>query len=1385
MKKLLSHSLPTLLILVVGTSASQATALTLSGAAPAWATATNWAPGGVLPGVNDNAILASTGVVDVRGSAAAFGAGTFGITEIQDLSFNSSAATSLVNASTSKAMVIVLNGGRGAGTPLISTTGNFAYAITGPGTGATTPQTLSLQLKASGDISVAANVLTISAVIAESGGARSINKTGVGRLILSGANTVTGGVTTTAGILEAANNSALGTGAAVVNSGGTLEVNVASATLTASSITVNTGGKIAVRNLTLNNNIILAGGTLATRTGDLGVFAGGVNVTADSIAHLISYSTPATDLSLTVSGPLSGAGGLTVNGNATNAAKALILTNTANTYSGIFTVTANQRLRSAPATTGNTLGTGTVNLTGGTLQLRDDGAGNNGILAYGNNVTVGAGGGTIDADRVGAVNTGNNFTLGTLSIGAQTLNTTGANSYGVNFAAATLTGNATVNPTTAPLNFNGIVGGAFSLTKTGAGNLKLAGANTYSGATNVDVGTLVLTGSIANSSRIDVKAGATLDVTSGGFTVASAQTLAGTGNVSGVTTVGNGGKVDSGDAAGTGTLTVSGLILGTAAGNTSTLNFTSTAPLGLLNVTNTNGLVPNGGANSVTVNVTGALPIGARPLVDYAGTIGGTGFGSFKLGTVPSRTIASLVNNTTNTTIDLNVTGVDSPLWSGAQSSEWSTNTIAGAKNWVLNSNNATTTDFLVADKVVFSDFGTTTTPDISVADVAPSDVNFTNINKNYTLTGSKAITGATGITKTGTGSVTISNTNSFTGPVAINGGTIAVASVANNGTNSPLGAGTALSLDGGTLDFTGPTASTNRVVTVNAGGGTINSANTLTVAGNTAGAGVLKKTGPGTLVLSGTANAHADTLISAGTLQVGDGAANAGTLGTGTVTNNTALVFDHTNAVTNTSTLTGAGTLEKKGSGALTLGGTTANTNLGVTTVTAGTLIAGKTVGLNAIGGDLIISTGGTFRYAGNNVSNQIPDTASVTLNGGTFGDPAILAPTNPGATDTIANLTINSGSFGSGRNIPVSPFTITGALHVNGGTALAQRGGAIDATTVVVNGGTINLDGGSTTVGQESRLDVGTGGLTLTSSSIGLNAAVSALTATSVGSIVKLNGNVTTTGASAFTRSNTATVGPKAIIDMIASAIIYDITGTLDIGTTASPVSVQGTGGLTKSGAGALNLSGINTYTGATVINAGTLTLGANASILTSPSVLIKAGSTLDVTAVTGGYQLGAAQTLGGKGTLLGSLTTTTGAHISPGESPGTLTVNGNVDLIGSITGANAGVMIYELASPGASDLLQLTAGNALTIGSGLLDFGDFNFSTLAGFGQGNYTLIATNQPISGTLGNPFGTVGGFPAVLGTDGQNITLSVIPEPSSTAALTLAAACLGFRRRRA
>ena len=172
-------------------------------AAVRWPTAANWSGpnGATIPTATDNAVITYAGtaaaLIDIRASGFA----PVGATTVQDLAFTGAAtgAVTLENNSTGSSMVLTLNGGRGAATPILQ---SGAYAVTIPSVGPGTTQTLTLLLGASRSIDVGAGGLTIGATLSQSG-TQSITKTGTGRLILSGANSFTGGTTVSAGVLEA------------------------------------------------------------------------------------------------------------------------------------------------------------------------------------------------------------------------------------------------------------------------------------------------------------------------------------------------------------------------------------------------------------------------------------------------------------------------------------------------------------------------------------------------------------------------------------------------------------------------------------------------------------------------------------------------------------------------------------------------------------------------------------------------------------------------------------------------------------------------------------------------------------------------------------------------------------------------------------------------------------------------------------------------------------------------------------------------------------------------------------------------------------------------------------------------------------------------------
>lgn len=434
-------------------------------------------------------------------------------------------------------------------------------------------------------------------------GSGAVTYTGGGTLIIGGDNTYTGPTTVTAGTLQIGSGGTRGSvGGAIINNGAVV-FNVTgipiisnvisgsgSLTLTGGTLTtlgglntytgntyVNTGMVSISSNANLGN-----GGTLvlAPNTGIM-LTASGIYTHAVTVAGDPTFDV-ASGVVATWSGQISDAG---ISGDVeVIGGGKLILTNTANSYSGGTVVKGGSTLAIASDhAIGSTAGALTLGdaTSSGTLQFTAAST-----LDAARSVILAAGGGIIDTNGFDA--TAAHAITGTGSLtktGTGTLTITAANTYsgGTTISGGTLqigaggsvAGNITNNATLAfnrsdNITFAATVSGSGALTKNNNNTLTLNGVNTYSGATTVVAGRLVV-GDATHSS-------ASIASQTGGVTIASGASLSGFGKVTG--TVVNNGTIITGLTAGS--LTVGGLTQN--AGGTLAVELSSTAS-SQLNVT--------------------------------------------------------------------------------------------------------------------------------------------------------------------------------------------------------------------------------------------------------------------------------------------------------------------------------------------------------------------------------------------------------------------------------------------------------------------------------------------------------------------------------------------------------------------------------------------------------------------------------------------------------------------------------------------------------------------------------------------------------------------------------------------------------------------------------
>ena len=866
-----------------------------------------------------------------------------------------------------------------------------------------------------------------------------------------------------------------------------------------------------------------------------------------------------------------------------------------------------------------------------------------------------------------------------------------------------------LNTDTNDIKLNAVISGSGGLTKTGKGALTLTGPNsytgpdtypgpnTYTGPTTINGGTLKVDGSIASSSLT---------------TVANGGTLTGTGTV-GTTVVESGGtlKGASGDKLTLGNLTLqAGSHLDVTLGVPSA-NPTAAAGTQLFKV---NGIFTSYGS-TLDVHNAGGFGNGLYRLIDYTGGALAAD-SSFTFGTMPvgyDIGVTSANAGYIDLLVGASTGGSGGPpfrFWDGANT------TANGAYNGGNGNWNATSTNWTnaaanengvydSAAQLIFAGAAGTVTVDPAGVSVGAGGLQF--VTSGYTVTGgtialgsgvkplrvgdgttagaattatiASAITGNGGIDKTDLGTLVLTGVNTYSGGTTISSGRL-------TGSGTSFGSGAIV--DNAALVLDQATAAT--------------------FANAISGSGTLTKQGAGNLTLTGVNTYTGGTTISSGTLT-----GSATSFGSGAIHNFAALVLDQAANASFANAIDGNGTLTKTGAGALTLSG--ANTYSGGTTVSAGTL-AGTTTSLQ---GTIANNANLEFNQAVNGVfTGTISGAGDLTKNG--TGGVSLAGNVNQN------NVAINSGALNVNSGFHLAA---TGNLSVASGAQLglyADNTPAVNAGTVTaVTGAILNVNGYAGS-GQKTVIQT-TGGIT---GDFILHVGGAVLPAPGLDSFMNVTLEKINAGLElAIDQSlvwNQAT-GAHGTFNIASGN--FTLADSLANNTTPGAGTTYGWDGasLTKTGAGILTLTGDNTYTGSTTVNAGILA----GNITANTDLTVASGATYDgtgsarlVNGLNGGGKVINADGLTAQSGAFAGVISGLGSLTKTGD--GTLTLSGNNTYTGGTT-VNAGILAGNI-----------TANTDLTVAGGATYDGTGAARSVNGLhGDGTIINFSNLSVQSGTFG------------------------------------------------
>jgi autotransporter-associated beta strand protein len=1314
--------------------------------------------------------LSNTFLTTIRGGGTnrTLNLGTSGIT-------HTGGAITIGSATAGQQVAISL---QGAQTWDSSTSGTGAIAImvlNGVSIGAGGNQTLNLAGSNTGS--------RISGVVSDGAGILSITKTGTPASIwtLSGANAYTGITTVTGGTLRIDNNLGLGStvgGTSVENNAGlqltnNITITGESLSLVGNGIATNTG---ALRNLSGNNTwagpiTILPGATTRVNS-DAGslTISGNITLSATISDQFVLQGAGNGEISGVISGPSRvtrggiGAGMWVLSGANTYTGRTVITNGTVSVSSlnRVSGGTASSNL-GAPTTVAN----GTIDLGGGTTSgtLRYTGTGETTDRAI--HLPGTTGGGVIDQSGTGILEFTGNVTA---AVTGKTLTLQGSSAG---------TG-----------RYTGVIGGAVSVTKAGTGTWTLTGANTYTGTTNTNGGTLIVDLSTNTSGVLP----ATTTLTTGNGILNIQGASSGTSNqaVASLSTGAGAGRI----------------IINPNGGSNTTLAIASPVVTNTVNsrlvfdytLGTTNGTAIGNNAVAWAADLSNGL-IGPNYFVVDSG---GFGFATVSAGNVV-RLVPTLglpqsgASSSENYLLSGNTPSTTPGSLNLAQTASQTINTLT--VNTAATSGTVTLGNTTLSVNAILVTGSTANT--FSIAGSGSSGVQTPNAGGNLTIehnaAGAFTISApildntASTLVNNGVGITVLSGANTYTGATILNAGTtrfsgtMAGSPVTINGTAiAQFGSATGLSSlnsitfgpsTGGRLQTNGNNGAIGMIVTdANPGTPIIENASA----------------NPGTLTVSPVTN-----LAYPGVFQDGAG---GGTLGL---------------------TLAPADLLGTPAVLALT--GPAANTNTGLTTITGtGIVDLNKPAGINSIGGNLAISNGGKLRFV---QSNQIADNATVTISGagssfnGTAVNVAAIA-----LNETFANLTMTGGAFTTGTG--ATGFNVTGATNITGGvdgTIFLGNSGSQFATNslsltdmpaipggVVATPNSFAIYGNSTTV--RSRLSIGSGGLLLNGSFLNLRRG----NAGAMGSRLVLDGDVSTTGAAPSSINLDSAGGTTGAVSVDLSSTPGTVERFFNVGDFGADLSVSvplvngaaTTASITKVGPGVLTLSAVNTYNGSTNVRSGTVIIsgassgsaaivgnsaspavsaalmGGNGSVSTTPTVS-------DISAITAGAIVAPGISNVSTGVLnTNTFSLTNSAHLSiqiGGIFPGGNGFDGydRINVLSPATSASVSGGILDLIDlsifpPPTDALLFILVNNGTDAPSSLFSGVTLGANPVANINNivigGQQFALVNNADFDGVTG----LYGGSP----TGGNDIALVAVPEPVSAISVLVGSALIGLRRRR-